>query len=198
MENPQWRPFLDALEDRALYAQMLKRRLNSPRCSSLGRFFDGVAALLGHTRGRIGYDGEPACLLEAAALRELENGEGSLPAAAEVANEAAACRARLAAGQPLTAFTAHLLVVQTIIEACENAREATGIERVALGGGCMVNRIIRKLLVGGLGQRGFAVYENIELAPNDACLSYGQAIVARARLSRGGAHVPGDTGKSAG
>ena len=198
MENPQWRPFLDALEDRELYTQMLKRCLNSPRCSSLGRFFDALAALLGHTRGRIGYDGEPACLLEAAALRELENGEGSLPALAKVADEAAACRARLAAGQPLTAFTVHLLVVQTIIEACENAREATGIERVALGGGCMVNRIIRKLLVGGLGQRGFAVYENIELAPNDACLSYGQAIVARARLSRGGAHVPGDTGKSAG
>ena len=198
MENPQWRPFLDALEDRALYTQMLKRRLNSPRCSSLGRFFDGVAALLGHTRGRIGYDGEPACLLEAAALRELENSEASLPAATEVADEAAACRARLAAGQPLTAFTVHLLVVQTIIEACENAREATGLERVALGGGCMVNRIVRKLLVGGLGQRGFAVYENIELAPNDACLSYGQAIVARARLLKGGAHVPGDTGKSAG
>ncbi len=198
MENPQWRPFLDALENRELYAQMLKRRLNSPRCSSLGRFFDALAALLGHARGRIGYDGEPACLLEAAALRELENGEASLPVAAKIADEAAACRARLGAGQPLTAFTVHLLVAQTIIEACENAREATGLGRVALGGGCMVNRIVRKLLVGGLGQRGFAVYENIELAPNDACLSYGQAIVARTRLSRGGAHVPGNTGKSAG
>ncbi len=198
MDNPQWQPFLDALEDRALYAQMTARRLNCPSTSSLGRFLDAMAALLGRARGCIGYDGEPACLLEAAALRELEQGSASLPAAHEIAARADATRARLAAGEPLTAFTVHLLVARTIIEACENARERTGLARVALGGGCMVNRLLHELLVGGLGQRGFSVYENIELAPNDACLSYGQAVVARARLAEGGAHVPGDTGESAG
>ncbi len=198
MDNPQWQPFLGALEDRALYAQMTSRRLNCPSTSSLGRFLDAMAALLGHARGRIGYDGEPACLLEAAALRELKQGSASLPAAHEIAARADATRARLAAGEPLTAFTVHLLVARTIIEACENARERTGLARVALGGGCMVNRLLHELLVGGLGQRGFRVYENIELAPNDACLSYGQAVVARARLAKGGAHVPGDTGESAG
>ncbi len=198
MENPQWRPFLDALEDRALYAQMIERRLNCPAASSLGRFFDAISALLEHARGRIGYDGEPACLLEAAALRELRETGALLPAPHEISAQAAACRARLVRGEPLTAFTAHLLVVQTIIEACEKAREATGLGRVALGGGCMVNRIVYELLAGGLAASGFRVYANIDLAPNDACLSYGQAIVARARLSEGEAHVPGDTGESAG
>ncbi len=188
MENPQWQPFLDALCGRGLYAQMVERRLNCPSTSSLGRLFDASAVLLDAADGgRIGYDGEPACLLEAAAARELEETGVSLPAPREIARQAASCLARLAAGKPLTAFAVHLLVAQTIIEACGKAREDTGLTRVALGGGCMVNRIVHTLLVGGLEQHGFTVYENIELAPNDACLSYGQAVVAQARLVEGGA-----------
>ena len=237
LDNPQWRPFLDALEDRALYEQMAARGLNSPRCSSLGRLLDAVAALLGLAHGHIGYDGEPACLLEAQALRELaaeRAGAAATGAAASTPPDAdphekadletggpftpqtTSCnganaeeapgvggsagkgtlaqgtpaqgtRARKAPMQeaPLTALALHRLVARTIIEACENARKSTGLARVALGGGCMVNRLLHGLLVGGLEQRGFSVYENVELPPNDACISYGQAIVARARLSEG-------------
>ena len=232
LDNPQWRPFLDALEDRALYEQMAARGLNSPRCSSLGRLLDAAAALLGLAHGRIGYDGEPACLLEAQALRELaveRAGTAAIGTAASTPPDAdphekadpetggpftpqtTSCndanakealgvggsagkgtlaqgtRARKAPMQeaPLTALTLHRLVARTIIEACENARKSTGLARVALGGGCMVNRLLHGLLVGGLEQRGFSVYENVELPPNDACISYGQAIVARARLSEG-------------
>ena len=48
--------------------QMVERGLNCPPTSSTGRLFDAVAAMLGLV-SVAGYDGEPACLLEAAATR---------------------------------------------------------------------------------------------------------------------------------
>ena len=46
----------------------------------------------------------------------------------------------------------------------------------------MVNRLLCSLLTQGLESRGFDVYLNRELPPNDGCIAYGQAVVARARL----------------
>ena len=57
-----------------------------------------------------------------------------------------------------------------------------GINDIALSGGCMVNRILFSQLRERLGDLGFTVYINRELPPNDGCISYGQAIVACARL----------------
>ena len=50
--------------------QMLARDLNCPRAGTAGRLFDAVAAMLGLC-AQAGYEGEPACLLEAAAQRAL-------------------------------------------------------------------------------------------------------------------------------
>ena len=46
----------------------------------------------------------------------------------------------------------------------------------------MVNRLLNALICEGLAERKFEVFENIDLPPNDACISFGQAIVAQARL----------------
>ncbi len=45
------------------------------------------------------------------------------------------------------------------------------------------SKVLFSLLSEGLQARGFTVYANRELPPNDGCIAYGQAIVARARLS---------------
>ena len=84
---------------------------------------------------------------------------------------------------PLSASGLHARLAAVIIAECEAAREESGISRIALGGGCMVNRLLFSLLSEGLQARGFTVYANRELPPNDGCIAYGQAIVARARLS---------------
>lgn len=54
---------------------MLERGINSPLTSSMGRFLDACAALLGICE-RASYDGEPAIELEAAAVRAADAGAG--------------------------------------------------------------------------------------------------------------------------
>ena len=136
---------------------MIEKSINSPLCSSTGRLFDAASALLGICT-HPGYDGEAACLLEAAAWREHDD------------------------THPLTARAFHEGLINAIIEQTLRARSETGINDIALSGGCMVNRILFSQLCERLGDLGFTVYTNRELPPNDGCISYGQAIVACARL----------------
>ena len=156
LDNPQFASFLERLETRTLLDQMIEKGINSPLCSSTGRLFDAASALLGICT-HPGYDGEAACLLEAAAWRNDDE-------------------------HPLTARAFHEGLINAIIEQTLRARSETGINDIALSGGCMVNRILFSQLRERLGDLGFTVYINRELPPNDGCISYGQAIVACARL----------------
>jgi hydrogenase maturation protein HypF len=61
-----------AEKDRALFARMLQRGINSPQTSSCGRLFDAVAALL-NLRHIVSYDGQGAIELEALAETAEEN-----------------------------------------------------------------------------------------------------------------------------
>lgn len=157
LDNPQFAPFLERLENRALLDQMIDKGLNTPMCSSAGRLFDAVSALLGIC-AHPGYDGEAACLLEASAWRGCED------------------------DHPLTARTFHEGLAGAIIEQTVRARSETGIKDIVLSGGCMVNRILSSQLRERLRNLGFEVHVNRNLPPNDGCISYGQAIVAHARL----------------
>lgn len=157
LDNPQFAGFLEHLENRTLLDQMIDKGINTPVCSSAGRLFDGVSALLDICT-HPGYDGEAACLLEAAAWRGCEG------------------------DHPLTARTFHEGLAGAIIEQVLRARGETGIENIVLSGGCMVNRILSFQLRERLRDLGFEVHVNRDLPPNDGCISYGQAIVARARL----------------
>lgn len=61
---------------RDITLQMAERGINSPLTSSMGRLFDAASALLGICDAAT-YEGEPAILLEAAAWRALEAGDGA-------------------------------------------------------------------------------------------------------------------------
>ena len=174
-EAGRWDTFIAELDGAETLSAMLEKKLNSPACSSMGRLFDAVAALLGICT-HPAYDGEAACLLEAAARAELSAGGLDVERWAREQMPAPMTNA------PLTALSFHRHVIQTIIEQCERAREVHRIDKVALSGGVFVNRLVSQGLAEGLRRRGFAVYVNRELPPNDGCIAYGQAIVALARF----------------
>ena len=76
----------------------------------------------------------------------------------------------------------HAGVAQGFIAAAATARENTGINEVAMSGGCMHNRRLARLLRSGLEEKGFKVFQHTDVSPGDGGLSYGQAAVAAAIL----------------
>jgi hydrogenase maturation protein HypF len=56
---------------------------------------------------------------------------------------------------------------------------------VALGGGCLVNRLLRDGLRQGLEEAGFKPLLATSVPPGDGGLAYGQAVVAAVAGARG-------------
>jgi hydrogenase maturation protein HypF len=92
--------------------------------------------------------------------------------------------ADLRAGKPPAHIAArfHCGIAQAFIDGALRARSATGIQQVALSGGCLHNRRLARLLRTGLETAGFEVFQHLRVSPGDGGLSYGQAAVAAALL----------------
>jgi hydrogenase maturation protein HypF len=176
--------------------RMMERGVNAPLTSSLGRLFDAVAAVvLG--RRVVDYEAQAAIELEGIAVdepdevpgyaMELAGGDWAVcePARIHAASLWRALVEDLRAGVSKARISArfHAGVVAGFIQIVENAREVTGINQIALSGGCMHNRRLARLLRSGLDEEGFGVYQHRQVSPGDGGLSYGQIAVAAAMRS---------------
>jgi len=172
----------------ATVVTMLQRGLNCAATSSMGRWFDAAAGLLGVSAVQ-GYEGQAAMLLEGLAARHgavaplaqgyTLNDDGvldflplldCLANCADAAYGAALFHATLAAGLNAWAM---------------RASEHTGLDRIALGGGCFLNGILSGALRASLAAHGMQVLEARQLPPNDGGVALGQAWVALQRLGQG-------------
>ena len=164
----------------ATVAAMLERGVRSPPTSSMGRYFDAAAGLLG-LRRRMAFEGQAAMLLEGLAGRHgavdpdliafaIEGGDLDLtPLLARLADERDA-------GFGAALF--HATLAAALAEWVERAAYAHGIATVACGGGCFLNAILSRELRTSLAVRGIEMLEAMEVPPNDGGLSLGQASVA--------------------
>ncbi len=173
-------PALGEAEARVV-ARQIERGINSPLCSSMGRFFDAVAAMLGATPEAT-YEGQPAMELEAMAsgaktganyVYEIENSAiDTRPVVRGIVAdlERGVDRAEIAARfhETVAAFT---------LDLCRRLGEHYGLSEVALGGGVMQNaRLLRRLLE-GMREVGLTPHVHREVPPNDGGMSLGQAVV---------------------
>jgi len=164
----------------ATVAQMLAQRVNCPETTSAGRWFDAAAGLLG-VRRVMAFEGQAAMLLEGlaeahgatASLAPPKQTDGTPDLLPLLAAMADACDVGLAAAQFHATFAT--LLVEWMIETAE--REIIGT--VALGGGCLLNRILAARLREGLEAAGLKVLEARQLPPNDGGLALGQAWIAQ-------------------
>jgi hydrogenase maturation protein HypF len=72
----------------------------------------------------------------------------------------------------------HNTLAQIIAEMCRQIASDTGLDRVALSGGCFQNRLLLSKTVHALREGGFEVLTHQEVPCNDGGVSLGQATIA--------------------
>ena len=200
VESEQMLALLGAERNEAhVLKRMIERKINSPMTSSLGRLFDAVGAVV-QGRRAMDYEAQAAIELEGIAVSERDRFEqGDYVPELHEADEGSACEAVIRTGKMWKAVLAdlwrgvpashisarfHAGVAEGFINAAANARIDTSINVVALSGGCLHNRRLARLLRTGLEEEGFQVLQHRNVSPGDGGLSYGQTVVAVARLTK--------------
>ncbi len=178
-------------QERAVVRQQLEKRLNAPLTSSMGRLFDAAAALMGVLQ-RVSYEAQGAIWLEAQTAHD-EPGSYPLavtppeaPDAPHTLDPAPLWRALLAdlragVAVPRMAARFHNGVAEAIGALCRLAREASGLNAVALSGGVFQNAVLLERAIVLLEGDGFTVYTHRRVPPNDGGLALGQAAIAAFR-----------------
>lgn len=147
--------------------------------TSLGRLFDAAAALIGN-RAVQDYEGQAAMELEALVETPvaLDNGytlDGGVlsfaPLLAHLATDRA--DARLSAG------LFHGTLIAGLAALARHGAAESGLSTVALGGGCLMNRILAEGLSDALARTDLKPVLARRLPANDGGLSFGQAVLAR-------------------
>lgn len=166
-----------------LLESMLGRGLHSPVTTSVGRLFDGMAALLG-LRQTMSFEGQAAMEVEFAAELVTAAEPWRLPVTELGADRCwqvdwrpavAAVLDPAHAGNPaLMAARFHASLAQAIAEVAERA----GVPTVVLTGGCFQNLRLLDLTTERLKAQGHAVLQHRDLPPNDGALAAGQALAA--------------------
>jgi len=179
-------------QERDIALRQLRRRLNAPRSSSLGRLFDGVAFLAG-VRAHNDFEGHAAVELQRAAGERVESpypfdieetADGMIldwqPLVRALATENSAC-------MDVCAISArfHATIAAMFDAVVARSVDRTGVNRIVLSGGCFANDLLRRSLVERLRRRGLHVGFHAKVPTGDGGLSLGQAVVAGAIAASG-------------
>jgi hydrogenase maturation protein HypF len=200
-------------DERRIVATQIDRGVNAPLASSMGRLFDAAAAVLGVRRGSayegqaamelealarryvagsLGESRDPSEVIGEGSVRahlpRIALPVNGLPGETAVMDPLpllAELGGRAAAGEDagLLAAAFHASVGEATVDLAAAGCGEHGISRVALGGGVFQNSLLLAIVGGGLVSRGLEVLLPERLGPNDGAISYGQAVVAAARLA---------------
>jgi len=169
-----------------IMAEMIAKKINSPLTSSLGRFFDGIASIMG-IRDRVSFEGQAAAELEMLAQEKtaliydyewISEGVHRIilkPVVRGVVND-------MVKGVELSEISGkfHMTLIRIFSDLCDVVRKESGLSRVALSGGVFQNRVLLTGLVEALEEKKFQVLTHTRVPANDGGLSLGQAVIAAA------------------
>lgn len=178
-------------------AQQLQRGTNCVASSSMGRWFDAVAALLG-VRHQVTYEGQAAIELEALAARAAgrypaddaeTDGRYRFALESDQFDGAPVLRAivedlRTGVETGMIAWRAHAAVADAVARIAVRVRHSHGLHAVGLTGGVFQNTLLLSMTCARLHAQDFRVLTHHKVPPNDGGLALGQAMIAAAQQAR--------------
>jgi hydrogenase maturation protein HypF len=178
LNDTRAKKFLRALsaEELTVVRSLLDKAVNCPRTSSMGRLFDGVAALAGLCFCN-SFEGEAAMGMEfACAGVEAEPYPVTVGQPIDWRPMLTALLANLHDGVDVSVVAGrfHGWLVEVIVQQAI----ASGQKRVVMSGGCFQNQVLLEASIERLRGAGFEVYWPQRVPPNDRGIALGQAVVA--------------------
>jgi hydrogenase maturation protein HypF len=172
-------------ERKVLTAQLSSDSGGSVKCSSMGRLFDAMAALIG-VRQRISYEAQAAIELEIMAdgVSSTLDYSGWLPVGDDGVIDfrplvRAVAEGMLTGVRPaVLARGFHEAVADAVAASARRVRAAHGTGVVGLTGGVFQNVLLTRLCRARLEEQGFEVLTHRLVPPNDGGLALGQAAIA--------------------
>jgi hydrogenase maturation protein HypF len=169
-----WQPLLRACE----------RGINAPLASSTGRLFDAVAAALACAPGKLSYEGEAACLLQALAER---HGPVTHPVTLPLRGNRLDLATfwhqwlnwRAAPGARAWAF--HDALAHGLAMLARHHAQSSGLDTLVCTGGVIHNALLRTRLAYWLGS--LRCLFPAQLPAGDGAIAFGQAVIAAAHFS---------------
>lgn len=174
-----------------IIVEMISKRINSPYTSSLGRLFDGIAAILG-LRTHASFEGQAAMELETLARGRI-GGERTTPSYDYEWRSGASHRIQL---RPIVREVAkdvergtdpseisrkfHGTLIRMFSALCGFIGREWGLNRVVLSGGVFQNAILLSGLKQALAENNFQVVTHTRVPANDGGIALGQVLVAAA------------------
>ncbi|AGL00699.1 carbamoyltransferase HypF [Desulfoscipio gibsoniae] len=205
--------FPDRFSELNIIEKMLRSGINSPLASSCGRFFDAVAALLGICQVNT-YDGQAAVELGELAPAYIDSvmfsekpsqldrsqlalipypynlNSGIIETGATI--EALVLDIEHGCAPAIIARCFHDTIISMVVQAVEQVRCQSGLNRVVLSGGCWYNRYMLRAVCKLLGDQGYHVYRHTKIPTGDGGISLGQAMVASRKQGDGSLADPKD------
>ncbi|NIP42256.1 MAG: carbamoyltransferase HypF [candidate division Zixibacteria bacterium] len=159
----------------------LKKEVNCPRTSSMGRLFDAVASIIGLCQ-EIDFEGQAAMLLEFAAEKAADDQKSYPFDFVKYENKYILDWEKIIEGirkdhdravsQNRIAARFHNTLAEMIVEVAKICER----EDVVLSGGCFQNKYLTEKTVGRLKEEGFKPYWHKLVPPNDGGISLGQVM----------------------
>lgn len=173
---------------RDVLRQMLTSKINTPMTSSIGRLFDGLAALL-NLHQVVSFEGQAALTLEFAAAETIVKQGYSFeisgavphvidwrPMVREIIHER---------GVPMAVVAAKFH--HTLVEMVGAIAKLINSSNIMLTGGCFQNTVLSEQTIQHLQTAGFTPYWHQRVPPNDGGIAVGQVVGAlRHHLSKSG------------